>query len=229
VERTIYRQDEVVSQRVQINNTIWQRPRTFLEHRQSSQILCLTPQGQLALVIPQTVLFRPALFSSWGVRFLMRRSHVIYTQKIPCKKLKQRRKRPHQRSSAFDHNEVTTRGSASYPRVRHSAQKSPKGAAGLAQQVRKIEVFIKRLFVQKSPKGAAGLAQQVRKIEVFIKRLSVQKSPKGATGLAQQVRKIQVFPKRLSVQKSPKGAAGLALQVRKTEVFPKRLSVQKVA
>jgi hypothetical protein len=30
--------------------------------------------------------------------------------------------------------------------------------------------------VQKSPKGAAGLAQQVRKIEVFLKRLSVQKS-----------------------------------------------------
>jgi hypothetical protein len=38
--------------------------------------------------------------------------------------------------------------------------------------------------VQKSPKGAAGLAQQVRKIEVFSKRLSVQKSPKGAAGLA---------------------------------------------
>jgi hypothetical protein len=42
--------------------------------------------------------------------------------------------------------------------------------------VRKIEVFLKRLSVQKSPKGAAGLAQQVRKIEVFLKRLSVQKS-----------------------------------------------------
>jgi hypothetical protein len=38
--------------------------------------------------------------------------------------------------------------------VRHSAQKSPKGAAGLAQQVRKIEVFSERLSVQKSPKGA---------------------------------------------------------------------------
>jgi hypothetical protein len=99
--------------------------------------------------------------------------------------------------------------------VRHSAQKSPKGAAGLAQQVRKIEVFLKRLSVQKPPKGAAGLAQQVRKIEVFLKRLSVQKSPKSAAGLAQQVRKIEVFLKRLSVQKSPKGAAGLAQQVRK--------------
>jgi hypothetical protein len=96
--------------------------------------------------------------------------------------------------------------------MRHSAQKSPKGATGLAQQVRKIEVFSKRLSEQKSPKGAAGLAQQVRKIEVFFKRLFVQKPPKGAAGLAQQVCKIEVFLKRLSVQKSPKGAAGLIQQ-----------------
>jgi hypothetical protein len=52
------------------------------------------------------------------------------------------------------------------PRVRQSVQKSPKGAAGPAQQVRKFEVFSKRLSVRKSPKGAAGLAQQVRKCEV---------------------------------------------------------------
>ena len=119
-------------------------------------------------------MYRPALFSSRGVRFLMRRSHVIYTQKIPRKKYVE--KRLHRWSSAFDKHEVTTRSSAGYPRVRHSAQKSPKGAARLAQQVRKIEVFSKRLSVQKSPKGAAGLAQQVCKIEVFLKRLSVQKS-----------------------------------------------------
>jgi hypothetical protein len=61
-----HRQDEGVPQRVQANNTIWRRPGTFLKHRQPSQIFCLTPQGQLALVIPQTVLFWPALFSSWG-------------------------------------------------------------------------------------------------------------------------------------------------------------------
>jgi hypothetical protein len=54
-----------------------------------------------------------------------------------------------------------------------------------------------------------GIAQQVRKNEVFPKRLSVQKSPKGAAGIAQQVRKIEVFPKRLFVQKSPKCAAGI--------------------
>jgi hypothetical protein len=49
--------------------------------------------------------------------------------------------------------------------------------------VRNIEVFPKRLSVQKSPKGAARLAQQVRKIKVFPKILSVQKSPKGAAGI----------------------------------------------
>jgi hypothetical protein len=70
-------------------------------------------------------------------------------------------------------------------------QKPPKGAAGLVQQVRKIEVFLKRLSVQKPPKGAAGLAQQVRKIEVFLKRLSVQKST----------------PKKLSAQRLTTGAA----------------------
>jgi hypothetical protein len=137
----------------------------------------------------------------------MRRSHVIYTQKIHVKNYNVE-KRPHRRSSAFDHNEVTARGSPGYPRVRHSAQKSPKGAAGLALQVRKIKVFPKRLFVQKSPKAAAGLAQQVRKTEVFPKILSVQKSPKGAAGLAQQVRKTEVFLKRLSVQKPTTGTAG---------------------
>jgi hypothetical protein len=71
----------------------------------------------------------------------MRRSHVIYTQKIPRKNYNVE-KRPHRRSSAFDHNEVTARGSAGYPRVRQSVQKSHKGAAGLAQQVRKTEVFL---------------------------------------------------------------------------------------
>jgi hypothetical protein len=45
----------------------------------------LNPQGQHALVIHQTVSFRHALFFSRGVRFLMRRSHVIYLQKSPAK------------------------------------------------------------------------------------------------------------------------------------------------
>jgi hypothetical protein len=149
------------------------------------------------------------------VRFLTRRSHVIYTRKISRKNYIEKDRTDGLRHST--NTKVTARGSAGYPRVRHSTQKSPKGTAGPAQQVCKIEVFIKRLSVQKSPKGAAGLAQQVRKIEVFIKKLSMQKSPKGAAGLAQQVRKIEVFLKRLSVQESPKGAAGLAQRVRKIE------------
>jgi hypothetical protein len=45
----------------------------------------LNPQGQHALVIHQTVSFWPTLFSSRGVRFLMRWSHVIYLQKSPAK------------------------------------------------------------------------------------------------------------------------------------------------
>jgi hypothetical protein len=59
----------------------------------------------------------------------------------------------------------------SLPRVRLSVKKSPKGAAGLAQQsAKKSKYFSKRLSMQKSPKGAAGLAQQVRNIEVFFQK-----------------------------------------------------------
>jgi hypothetical protein len=66
----------------------------------------------------------------------MRRSHAIYLQKSLAKtKMQHVEKDCIKRSSAFDHSEVTARGSADYPRVRHSAQKSPKGAAGIAQQV----------------------------------------------------------------------------------------------
>jgi hypothetical protein len=78
-------------------------------------------------IIPARTLFLP------GVRFLMRRSHVIYTQKSPAKTKTICQKRPHRRSSAFENTEVTARGSADHPRVRHSTQKSPKGAAGMAQ------------------------------------------------------------------------------------------------
>jgi hypothetical protein len=100
---------------------------------------------------------------------------------------------------------------------RLSAQKSPKGAAGLAQQVRKNQSLSRRLSAQKSPKGAAGLAQQVRKNQSLPRRLSAQKSPKGAAGLAQQVRKNRSLPRRLSAQKTPKGATGLAQQRQKRQ------------
>jgi hypothetical protein len=133
--------------------------------------------------------------------FLTRRRHVIYTRKIPHKNYVEKDRINGLRHST--NTKVTARGSTGYPRVQQSAQKSPKDAARLAQQVRTIEVFIKRLSAQKSPKGAAGLAQQVRTIEVFIKRLSAQKSPKGATELAQQVRTIEVFFKRHNKRARP--------------------------
>jgi hypothetical protein len=69
---------------------------------------------------------------------------MSYTYKIPRKNKNSDttcRKRPHRRSSACDHSAVTARGSVDYPRVRHSAQKSPKGAAGIAQQVRESKSF----------------------------------------------------------------------------------------
>jgi hypothetical protein len=42
-------------------------------------------QGPSAFIILQTMSFRPALFSSRGVKFLTRRSHVIYQRKAPAK------------------------------------------------------------------------------------------------------------------------------------------------
>jgi hypothetical protein len=60
-------------------------------------------------------LFWPTLFSSRGVRFLTRRSHVIYKCKIPRKIYVE--KRPRRRSSTFDQFIVTARPSVSHPRV----------------------------------------------------------------------------------------------------------------
>jgi hypothetical protein len=85
VGRSIHSQVKGVPQRIQANNTIRRRPRPFLEYSQSKQIFCLSPQSLRTLVIYQTALFRPTLFSSRGVRFLTRRSHVIYLQKSPAK------------------------------------------------------------------------------------------------------------------------------------------------
>jgi hypothetical protein len=111
------------------------------------------------IIIPACTLFLP------GGEVFNEAAPCNIQAKIPRKKLSQCRKRPHRRSSAFDHTKVTASDNADYPRVRHSVQKSPKGATGIAQYVRKIEVFSKRLPVQKTPKGAAGP--------------SVQKSPTG--------------------------------------------------
>jgi hypothetical protein len=102
--------------------------------------------------------------------------------------------------------------------------KSPKGAAELAQQVRKIEVFLKkRLFVQKSPKGAAGLAQQVRKIEVFLEKTICAKVALGCSRTSTtKCEKSKSSSKRLSVQKSPKGAAGPSTTSAKNRSLPQK-------
>jgi hypothetical protein len=63
--------------------------------------------------------------------------------KIPRKKLKQCRKRPHRWSSVFDHIEVTARGSAGPPRVRHSVQKSHKGGPDSHNKCEKSKSFPK--------------------------------------------------------------------------------------
>jgi hypothetical protein len=73
----------------------------------------------------------------------MRRRHVIYTRKIPRKNYIEKDRINGLRLST--NTKVTARGSAGYPRVRQSAQKSPKGAAVPAQQVHK-----KRSLTQKT-------------------------------------------------------------------------------
>jgi hypothetical protein len=70
--------------------------------------------------------------------------------------------------------------------VTNSAQKSPKGAAGQAQQVHDMKSLLKDNSMQKSPKGAARQAQQVHDTKSLLKDNSVQKSPKGAAGQSQR-------------------------------------------
>jgi hypothetical protein len=134
---SIHRQVEGVPKCIQANNAIRRRPRPFLEYWQSPQIFCLNPQGLRALVTHQTVLFRPALFSSRGVRFLTRRSHVIYLQKSPAKTKMQHVKKDRINGLRHSTTPKSPREAAQTTLAcDNSAQKSHKGAAGIAQQVR---------------------------------------------------------------------------------------------
>jgi hypothetical protein len=81
----------------------------------------------------------------------------------------------------------------------------------------------KRLSVQKSPKGAAGLAQQVRKIEVFLKKTIRAKVALGCSRNSTTSAKNRSLPQkdypcksRLRVQLDQ------AQQERKIEVFLKK-------
>jgi hypothetical protein len=70
-------------------------------------------------------------------------------------------------------------------------QKSPNGAAGLAQQVQNIEVLSKRPSAQKSPTGAAGIL--VQKIEVFSKELRTEAYGSGPINESAQLHHIRVW------------------------------------
>jgi K+-transporting ATPase c subunit len=85
-------------------------------------------------------------------------------------------------------------------------QKLPKGAAGIAQQVRKIEVFSKRLSVQKSPKGAAGIIGAQNR-SLFQKTLHAKVAYERGLNNTTSTRRSKSFPKD-SVQKSPTGTGG---------------------
>jgi hypothetical protein len=96
-------------------------------------------------------------------------------QLSPC------RKRPLRRSSAFDRFEVTVTGSVDYPRMRQTPHKSRLSVQPDKHNKCTIRsLLLKDKSVQKSPKGAAGQAQQVHDTKSFPQGKSVQKSPKGA-------------------------------------------------
>jgi hypothetical protein len=72
---------------------------------------------------------------------------------------------------ALDKYQVQTKAWRRLPsRATKSVQKSPKGAAGQAQQVHNTKSFSKDKPVQKSPKGASRQAQQVHDTKSFTKR-----------------------------------------------------------
>jgi hypothetical protein len=184
----------------------------------------LTHQGQLALVIRKNnLILAHTLFLPGGEVFNEAESCNIQVKNPPQKSTSKKDRVDGLRHST---NTKSTRGAAlATLRVRQSAQKSPKGAAGLSTTSAKNRSLPqKRLSVQKSPKGAARLSTTSAKNRSLPqKRLSMQKSPKGAAGLSTTSAKNRSLPqKRLSVQKSPKGAAGLSTRSLKNRSLPQK-------
>jgi hypothetical protein len=107
----------------------------------------------------------------------MRRSHVIYPQKSPAKTKTQYVEKDridglrHSTTPKSPRRAVLTTLACDTP-CKSRLRVQPE----IAQQVRKIEVFTKRLSVQKSLMGATGIAQQVRKIELSLPKDSTCKS-----------------------------------------------------
>jgi hypothetical protein len=140
VGRPLHRQDESFPQRLQARNAKQRRPGALLEHRQSSQIFCLTHQGQFALVIRKNnFILARTLFLPGG---------EVFNEAEPCniqvKNPPQKHASKKDRDDGLRHstNTKSSRGSAlATLACDNSVQKSPEGAAGLAQQVRKMEVY----------------------------------------------------------------------------------------
>jgi hypothetical protein len=133
-------QDESFPQRLQARNAKRRRPGALLEHRQSPQFFCLTRQGRFALVIRKNkFILARTLFLPGG---------EVFNEAEPCNI--QVKNPPQKRASKKDRDDG----------LRHSTNtKSPRGSA--------LATLACDNSVQKSPKGAAGLAQQVRKIKVY--------------------------------------------------------------
>jgi hypothetical protein len=135
-----HRQDEGFPQRLQARNAKRRRPGALLEHRQSPQIFCLTHQGRFALVIcKNNFILARTLFLPGGEVFNEAESCNIQVKNPPQKPTSKKDRADGLRHST---NTKSPRGPAlATLTCDDSAQKSPKGAAGLAQQVRKIVVF----------------------------------------------------------------------------------------
>jgi hypothetical protein len=136
-------QDEGFPQCLQAHNAKRRRPGALLEHRQSPQIFCVTHQGRFALVIRENnFILARTLFLPGGEVFNEAESCNIQVKNPPQKPASKKDRADGLRHST---NTKSSRGSAlATLACDNSAQKSPKGAAGLAQQVRKIEVFFKK-------------------------------------------------------------------------------------
>jgi hypothetical protein len=149
-----------------------------MEYRQLEKNLCIKQQiprpSRLCNTYRHYFSQARTLFLAGGEVFNEAEPCNISPQKSPTQKGDTMtagcRKRPRSRSSAFDTKTVTATTSLNSHCVRQalSKQKSPKGAAGSAQQVcnstqgckvvLETHIFLSK---QKSLKGAAGSAQQV--------------------------------------------------------------------
>jgi hypothetical protein len=150
-------QYEGFPRRLQAHDAKRRRPGALLEHRQSPQIFCLTHQGRFALVTRKnnSILAR-TLFLPGGEVFNEAGPCNIQA-KNPLQKHVE--KRPRRRSSTFDQYKVTARLSAGHPRVRQPRAQVAYECSRSSTISAKTRSLSRRLTAQKSPTGAAGLAQ----------------------------------------------------------------------